>query len=74
MFFADPASVIQEIDGHSVLITPHTFPERWSDAGIKGLYDASFLAVRRDANGRAALENRRQEGHYDVLLASKTRR
>jgi hypothetical protein len=56
MFFADPALVLRELRGQSVLVVPHRSPpnQHWEDA--LGRYNAGFIAFRRGPDALAVLE------------------
>jgi hypothetical protein len=56
-FFEDPQRVVDEIQGHSVAITPHRFPKRWQDRAKQfGTYNVGWLTFRNDSTGLACLE------------------
>lgn len=52
-FFADPS--VMEIEGSSVAIVEHRFPEKITFMRRFGLYNAGWLSFRRDENGMACL-------------------
>jgi len=54
-FFSDPQPLIKEIDGYSIAITLHNFPE-YRPAPTTGKYNVGWLSFRRDANGMACLK------------------
>lgn len=55
LFFHDPAPLFEELGSGSILIVPHRNPKRlqWWDAW--GVYNAGFVAFRRDSVGMSAL-------------------
>jgi hypothetical protein len=55
VFYADPAVVLEELRGHSVLVVPHRAPpeERWEEA--LGTYNAGFVAFQRGEEAIAVL-------------------
>lgn len=55
LFFHDPAPLFEELGSGSIMVVPHRNPERlrWWDAW--GIYNAGFVAFRRDAVGMSAL-------------------
>ena len=54
-FYSDPEPLIQEIEGYSIGITVHNFPE-YRQAPATGKYNVGWLSFRRDANGIACLQ------------------
>jgi len=54
-FFNDPYPLIQEIDGYSIGMTVHNFPE-YKSAPKTGKYNVGWLSFRRDVNGIACLK------------------
>jgi hypothetical protein len=54
-FFSDPRTLIEEIDGYSIGITVHNFPE-YRTAPNAGKYNVGWLSFKRDSNGIACLE------------------
>jgi hypothetical protein len=56
VFFADPALVLEELRGHSVLVVPHRSPpeEGWEEA--LGTYNAGFVAFQRGDEAFAVLD------------------
>ncbi len=74
-FYEDPVALLEELDGHSVLITPHWYAPRYNVAEKFGVYCVQFVAFRNTAAGRATLEwwraacrdwcyNRREDGKF----------
>lgn len=53
-FFSDPAVILKELDGGSVLLTPHRFPASWTKGLDHGIYNAGFLSLRNDDDGQKA--------------------
>jgi len=54
-FFSDPLPLIDELEGYSIGITVHNFPE-YRTAPDTGKYNVGWLSFRRDQNGIACLE------------------
>lgn len=56
MFFADPEPFFSELNGDSVLITPHRFSTQWQHLEpLSGTYNVQFMTFRRDDRGLATL-------------------
>lgn len=55
LFYSDPQPLIDEIDGYSIGITVHNFPE-YRPEPKEGKYNVGWLSFRRDDNGIACLE------------------
>jgi len=53
-FYSDPRILIKEIDGYSIGITVHNFPE-YRTSPETGKYNVGWLSFRRDENGMACL-------------------
>lgn len=53
-FYSDPQPLIDELDGYSVGITWHNFPE-YKSTQRTGKYNVGWLTFRRDVNGLACL-------------------
>ena len=49
--FCDPSDIWKEIDGYSILLSPHNFPPGKESKGKCGKFNAGFLAVRNDRIG-----------------------
>lgn len=54
-FYSDPRPLIKEMDGYSVGITVHNFPE-YRPAPSQGKYNVGWLSFRRDKDGMACLQ------------------
>jgi len=54
-FYSDPKPLIDEMDGYSIGITAHHFPEHRKSEQT-GIYNVGWLFFRRDANGLACLQ------------------
>ena len=54
-FFADPAPLFEEMEGHSVAIIAHRFAPHLRYKERNGLYNVGWLSFRRDARGLACL-------------------
>jgi hypothetical protein len=55
-FFADPVQLFAEMDGKSIAIIGHRFPERLSYKERNGIYNVGWLSFRRDENGLKCLD------------------
>jgi hypothetical protein len=55
-YFDTPASLEREIEGSSVALTPHRFPPHLADRARYGEYNAGWISVAADAEGRAFLD------------------
>ena len=59
LLFSDPKPLIDEMEGYSIGVTAHHFPERRrsEDTGTyTGTYNVGWLSFRRDENGQACLQ------------------
>ena len=54
-FYSNPKALINEMDGYSISITVHNFPE-YRPAPSTGKYNVGWLSFRRDTNGLACLQ------------------
>lgn len=54
-FFADPAPIFVEIDGYSIGIIGHRFPEKLRHLEEYGIYNVGWLSFRRDQDGHSCL-------------------
>ncbi|SRR5581483_3657070 len=55
-YFNDPAPLAAEIEGSSVALTPHRFPAHLADWAQYGEFNAGWVSVAADAEGRAFLD------------------
>ncbi|WP_285059564.1 glycosyl transferase [Pedobacter ginsengisoli] len=55
MFFSDPAVLIDEMGGKSVLITEHRFTERYDQSASSGIYCVQFMTFKNTAGGLEVL-------------------
>lgn len=56
MFFSDPEPVFKEFEKASIMILRHRFPCWCRHMEIYGIYNLSFLSIRRDKSGIECLE------------------
>ena len=54
--FGAPTPVWAALEGHSILIVPHRYPDWHDDAARYGTYNVGVVAFRRDASGCACVE------------------
>jgi hypothetical protein len=54
-FYSDPSVLIKEIDGYSISLTVHNFPE-FRKSSVTGIYNVGWLSFRRDEQGLACLK------------------
>jgi len=54
-FYSNPLPLIQEMDGYSIGITVHNFPE-YRKSPSTGKYNVGWLSFRRDGNGMSCLQ------------------
>jgi hypothetical protein len=54
-FYSDPKPLFDELEGYSIGITAHHFPEN-RGAEATGIYNVGWLSFRRDENGLACLK------------------
>jgi hypothetical protein len=59
-FYASPQPIFDAMEGGSVLIIPHSFPEHLAHLEEHGRYNVGLVAFRRDAAGLACLARWRQ--------------
>lgn len=55
-FYSDPEGVLAALDGNSVLIIPHGFPEHLRALEAHGKYNVGMVCFRNDESGRECLE------------------
>lgn len=74
-FYADPAVLIEEAKGASVIITPHRYTPMYEDSESGGTYCVQFVYFKNSSEGIAVLEwwraaciewcyNRREPGRF----------
>jgi hypothetical protein len=56
-FFADPAPIFAELEGHSIGISPHRFPGKLRKLERYGLYNVAWVSFRRDPDGLSCLQH-----------------
>lgn len=69
-FFRSPEELYREMEGRSILIIAHRFPDAIADLNIYGKYNVGYLSFRRDEHGLACLRWWRErciEWCYDRL-------
>ncbi len=69
-FFSDPAPIYEEMNGKSIAIIPHRFPESMKHLDKSGTYNVGWLSFRRDEEGLACLRwwrERCNEWCYDQI-------
>lgn len=59
--FNDARGGLDAIEGHSAALTPHGPPPPGIDASWSGRFNAGWVAVRRDATGRACIARWRED-------------
>ena len=52
-FYADPEPLFKELERGSVGIIPHRFPREFEHMEIHGIYNAGWVSIRNDEQGRA---------------------
>lgn len=57
MFFGDPKPLFDELGDDAVLITPHRYSPEYAGAIIAGVYNAGFIAFRRDPRALEVLDD-----------------
>jgi len=55
-FFSDPQPLYGELDGSSIGIVPHRFPEALRHLERYGRYNVSWVSIRRDESGLGCLD------------------
>jgi hypothetical protein len=60
-FYSSPEPIFRELEGHSVGIHEHRFPEHLRHLDRHGVYNVGFLSFRNDETGRACLDSWRGE-------------
>lgn len=69
-FFSDPAPIYEEMNGKSIAVIPHRFPESMKHLYKSGTYNVGWLSFRRDEEGLACLRwwrERCNEWCYDQI-------
>lgn len=61
LFLSDPASVFDQLNKYSVIITPHKFSKEVKELETYGKYNVSFQVFKNDADGVACLEHWRTQ-------------
>lgn len=56
-FYQSPETVMAQLKGYSVGITPHRFPESLRHLEANGKFNVGWVSFRRDANGQQCLED-----------------
>ena len=51
MFFSSPQPIFNELEGKSVLITPHRYTPKYDRSSISGIYCVQFVTFKRDKYG-----------------------
>ena len=54
-FYSNPAVLIEEMDGKSVLITEHRYTSKYDQSETSGIYCVQFMTFKNDENGMEAL-------------------
>jgi hypothetical protein len=54
-FFGDPYEIRTLMQGYSIGLTPHRFPEHLSSSARYGMFNAGFVSFRRDTSGAECL-------------------
>lgn len=60
-FYADPRILFDELDGESVIITPHNYTPCYDQTATSGRYCVQFMYFKNDAAGNEVLEWWRNE-------------
>lgn len=55
-FYADPQILFDELDGESVIITPHNYTPRYDQSETSGRYCVQFMYFKNDDGGNKVLE------------------
>ena len=55
-FFSDSSSIINEMEGKSILITEHRYTPRYDQTKISGVYCVQFMYFKNDSFGMKALK------------------
>jgi hypothetical protein len=55
-FYASPAPLLAEADGHDVMITEHRFTPTFDQSATSGVYNVQFMPFRNSPQGRAVLD------------------
>lgn len=55
-FFASPAPMCEELDGHDVMLTAHRFSPECDSTASSGIFNVQFMPFRNTPRGRAALD------------------
>jgi hypothetical protein len=55
-FYASPAPLLAELDGHDVMITEHRFTATFDQSATSGVYNVQFMPFRNSPGGRAVLD------------------
>jgi hypothetical protein len=69
-FFADPAPIYRELEGHSIGIIGHRFPDRMEKLNRYGIYNVAWVSFRKNDSGLSCLTDWRSnciEWCYDRL-------
>jgi hypothetical protein len=60
-FYASPEPLFAEMDGRSILITPHRYPAHLKEQEVYGLFNVQYQCFRRDVAGLACLQRWRDQ-------------
>ena len=55
-FFGSPQPLLDELEGHDVMLTEHRFSPECDSTATSGTYNVQFMPFRNTLRGRAALE------------------
>lgn len=55
-FYADPQILFDELDGESVIITPHNYTPKYDQSATSGRYCVQFMYFKNDEGGNKVLE------------------
>lgn len=55
-FYSDPKVLFYELNGESVIITPHNYTPRYDQSTTSGRYCVQFMYFKNDASGNEVLE------------------
>jgi len=55
-FFDDPQAILKELGEGSMLLTPHREPDNAPKKGRHGIFNAGFIAVRNNDEGKSAMK------------------
>jgi hypothetical protein len=55
-FYASPAPLLAELDGHDVMITEHRFTPTYDQSASSGIYNVQFMPFSNSPRGRAVLD------------------